>query len=181
MGIIIDESERLADLSNNVLYLSKLENQTILTDRKKINVSEQIRLVIALLYEKWSAKNLTVVFDSDEKYMSCNEEMLKQIWINLLDNAIKFSPVDGKIEIRLADGAKNITVTVADEGMGMSEETRKHIFDKFYQGDLSHSTAGNGLGLTIAQKIVHLHDGTISAASSESSGTILKVELPKLL
>lgn len=178
LDIIISESERLADLSNNVLYLSKIEKQTILTDKKTVNVSEQIRLVIALLYEKWSDKHIDIVFDSDEKHLACNEELLKQVWINLLDNAIKFSPDGGKIEIRIAESADEMTVSVVDEGGGMSEETRRHIFDKFYQGDLSHTTTGNGLGLAIVKRIVELHEGEVAVYSSDTGSTFI-VKLKK--
>lgn len=178
LDIIISESERLADLSNNVLYLSKIEKQTILTDKNTVNVSEQIRLVIALLYEKWSDKHIDIVFDSDEKYLSCNEELLKQVWINLLDNAIKFSPNGGKIEIRIAESTDEVTVSIVDEGGGMSDETRRHIFDRFYQGDLSHTTTGNGLGLAIVKRIVELHSGNISVRSTEK-GSAFMITLPK--
>lgn len=178
LDIIISESERLADLSNNVLYLSKIEKQTILTDKKTVNVSEQIRLVIALLYEKWSDKHIDIVFDSDEKYLSCNEELLKQVWINLLDNAIKFSPNGGKIEIRIAESGDEMTVSIVDEGGGMSEETRRHIFDKFYQGDLSHTTTGNGLGLAIVKRIIELHEGDVAVHSSDTGSTFI-VKLKK--
>lgn len=97
--------------------------------------------------------------------------MLKQVWINLLDNAIKFSPVGGKIEIRIKQTGVSLSVKISDQGSGMSPETKEHIFDKFYQGDLSHSTNGNGLGLAIVKKIVDLHGGNISVLSSDKGST----------
>lgn len=178
LDIIISESERLADLSYNILYLSKLEKQTILTDKHTINVSEQIRQVIALLYEKWSERSIELWFDCGETYLACNEELLKQVWIDLLDNAIKFSPIGGKIEIRIAETADELTVSILDEGGGMSEETQQHIFDKFYQGDLSHTTTGNGLGLAIVKRIVELHAGQIRAHTIEK-GSAFIIKLPK--
>ncbi len=178
LDIIISESERLSELSSNVLYLSKLEGQTILTDKSVVNVSEQLRRVIALLYGRWSARSLEIVFESDERYLACNEELLRQVWINLLDNAIKFSPVGGRIELRLAETADALEVTILDEGGGMSEETQKHIFDKFYQGELSHATAGNGLGLAIVKRIVELHSGEVSVRTTDV-GSAFMIKLPK--
>lgn len=178
LDIIISEAERLADLSNNVLYLSRIEKQTILTDKRTVNVSEQIRLTIALLYEKCSERAIDIAFESDEKYIECNEELLKQVWINLLDNAVKFSPNGGRIDIKISEDDEALTVSFEDEGGGMSEETRRHIFDKFYQGDLSHTTSGNGLGLAIVKRIVELHSGRISVEPTEK-GSAFIVRLQK--
>lgn len=171
LDIIISESERLSALSLNVLYLSKIENQTIATNKKHYNLSEQIRLVVALLDQKFSEKQLEIVFDADEFFTEANEEMMKQVWINLLDNAIKFSPNGSEIEIRIKQMGDCLSVRISDHGNGMSPETKEHIFDKFYQGDLSHSTSGNGLGLTIAKKIVDLHSGAINVHSSDKGST----------
>lgn len=171
LDIIISESERLSELSLNVLYLSKIEKQTILTDKKRFNVSEQVRLAVALLDRKLSEKRLEIVFDGNEFYVEGNEEMMKQVWINLLDNAVKFSPVSGKIEIRIKQIGSKLSVKISDQGCGMSPETKEHIFDRFYQGDLSHSTNGNGLGLAIVKKIVDLHDGNIVVHSSDKGST----------
>lgn len=117
--------------------------------------------------------DLEKVYGYHDMYIECNEELLKQVWINLLDNAIKFSPNGGKIEIRIAESSNEITVSVADEGSGMSEETKNHIFDKFYQCDLSHTTMGNGLGLAIVKRIVELHNGEVSVHSSDKGSTFM--------
>ncbi|MBR1390310.1 MAG: HAMP domain-containing histidine kinase [Lachnospiraceae bacterium] len=171
LDIIINESERLSDLSANVLYLSKIEKQAILTDKSTFNVSEQIRLVVALLDKKISNKHLNILFDSKEFYIEGNEEMLKQVWINLLDNAIKFSPENGDIEIRIKQNESQLSVKITNEGEEIGPEAKAHIFDKFYQGDTSHSTAGNGLGLAIVKKILDLHEGKVSVLSSDKSST----------
>lgn len=171
LDIIISESERLVSLSTNVLYLSKIEKQTILPNRKRFNLSEQIRLVIALLDQKFSAKNLEPEFDGKEIWYEGNEEMLKQVWINLLDNAIKFSPPSKKIQVNARSDSSTITVKIRDFGAGMLPEQKKHIFDKFYQCDESHATAGNGLGLTIVKKIIDLHEGMITVHSSDKGST----------
>lgn len=176
LDIIINESDRLSELSLNVLYLSKIENQTILTNQKFYNLSEQIRLVSALLDHKFSEKQLEIIFDNDEFYVKANEEMMKQVWINLLDNAIKFSPAKGSIEIRIKQTANHLSVKISNQGEKISAETKEHIFDKFYQGDVSHSTAGNGLGLAIVKKIIDLHSGNISVHSSDN-GSIFEILL----
>ena len=179
LDIIIKESERLAELSTNILYLSKIERQTIVTDVKSVNVSEQIRLVVALLYEKIASKNLNIVFEEEEMFASCNEELFKQVWINLIDNAIKFSPDGGNIEIRIQEISNKIVVSVCDNGQGMSEEALERVFDKFYQGESSRSTHGSGLGLAIAKRIVDLHGFKITASSDGKSGSAFVVELNK--
>lgn len=171
LDIIITESERLSQLSQNVLYLSKIENQSILTDKRRFNLTEQIRLVIVLLDQKLSEKQLEILFDSEEVFVTGNEEMLKQVWINLLDNAMKFSPTGGTIEIRIQETGQGVTVKISDQGSGIPQNTKAHIFDKFYQGDASHATAGNGLGLAIVKKIVDLHGGSITVHSSDKGST----------
>lgn len=168
LDIIIKESDRLADLSSNVLYLSSLEQQTILTDKKYFNISEQIRQSVALLDHKLTEKHLEITMDGPECYILGNEEMLKQVWINLLDNAIKFSPDNGKIEWNVTKAAEdNIIICISNESPTLSEEILNHVFDKFYQGDLSHSAPGNGLGLAIVKKILELHNGQITVSSGD--------------
>lgn len=171
LDIIIDESERLSDLSNNVLYMSKVEKQSILSDTSEFNITEQIRLVIALLASKMDQKHLNVSMDAEEYYIRANEEMLKQVWINLLDNAIKFSPEKGVIDIKLEKIEDVLSVKIKNSGETIPKEIQKHIFDKFYQGDVSHSTIGNGLGLAIVKRIVDLHGDTIEVCSDEGATT----------
>lgn len=178
LDIIIEESDRLAELSSSILNLSKIEQQTILTNQKRLNLSEQIRLVIALLDSKWSSKQISISFDSEELFLVGNEEMLKQVWINVLDNAIKFSPTGSSISITAIQSAETITVSVSDQGIGMSEETMQHAFDKFYQGDLSHTTRGNGIGLSLIKKIIELHQGVITISSTQNRGTTVQISLP---
>lgn len=179
LDIIMSESERLAELATNVLQLSKLEQQTILTGQKNFNVSEQIRLVIAMLDQKWSKKHIDIIFDSHEIYFYGNEELLQQVWINLIDNAIKFSPDYGAVQIKATESEGNILVTVSDQGDGMSPDTAKHIFDKFYQGNTTHTTQGNGLGLNIADRILQLHEGKIIVKKTNNEGTDFQVSLPQ--
>lgn len=170
LDIIITESERLSSLSTNVLYLSKLEQQTILTGQKRFNLSEQIRLVFVLLDKKFADKNIEVIFDSGEYYVTGNEEMLKQVWINLIDNAVKFSPVNGRIEVNISETDTMLDIGITNQG-SIPPEIQAHIFDKFFQGDRSRSTVGNGLGLAIVKKIVELHSGSIQVYSDNGIST----------
>lgn len=177
LDIIIAESDRLVDLSANVLNLSKVENQTILTNTAEFNLSEQMRRVIVLLENRWEEKNLFINLNCSEVYINGNEEMLKQVWINLIDNAIKFADKDSEINITILQGAKFVSVTVSDRGEVIAPEALGRIFDKFYQGDTSHGVKGNGLGLAVAAKIVDLHKGSISVIRSDEEQTAFEVRL----
>lgn len=177
LDIIINESERLADLSTNVLYLSKIEQQVILTDKHSFNLSEQIRLVIALLDKKLSEKHMQVHFDCGEISLIGNEEMLQQVWINLMDNAIKFSPAHGVIEIQITQAGGKTSVSVSNQGDIIPPETVAHVFEKFYQGDTSHTTRGNGLGLAIVKRIIQLHGGIVTLKQPEPNRIIFEVSL----
>ncbi|MBY9078338.1 HAMP domain-containing histidine kinase [Paenibacillus sp. HN-1] len=177
LDIIIAESERLAELATNVLNLSKIENQTIIADKELFNVTEQIRQAVVLLDQKWTSKNINFQFESTEIMLRANEDLLSQVWINLLDNAIKFSPKDVEIYIQIHSTAEQVEILISDNGPGIDVDKQKYIFDKFYQGDTSHSTYGNGLGLSIAQKIVMLHGGNIQITKSDETGTTFKITL----
>ncbi len=178
LDIIISESERLSELSTNVLNLSKLEHQNILGKQERFNLSEQIRRVTAVLLAKWSDKSIVIDFDSgqDEIHYTGDEELLSQLWINLLDNAMKFSPSKSTIDIRLRNTDSETIVTIHDRGIGISDDARLRIFDKFYQADGARTESGYGLGLAIAKRIVDLHGGEIGLVAS--SGTTLEVKLP---
>lgn len=178
LDIIIQESERLTELATNVLNLTKLEQQTILTNLKDFNVSEQIRLVIAMLESKWREKQVSFDFDCDEIYMRGNEELLRQVWINLLDNAIKFSPDKTAVKIQIVCSPEYIVFTILNQGEQMTAEAAKHIFDKFYQADKAHHTQGNGLGLAIVKRIVELHNGSVSVGTSAEGIICFEIKLP---
>jgi signal transduction histidine kinase len=177
LDIIISESERLAELATKVLNLSTVENQAIVTDKACFNGSEQLRRVIALLENTWTEKNIEVRFDCEDILFFGNEELLNQVWTNLIDNAVKFSPENTSIDIGIIKRPDAVVVSVSDQGVGISPETSAHIFDKFYQGNISHTAKGNGIGLTIAKRIVELHAGSISV-KSKAAGTTFTVELP---
>lgn len=178
LDIIISESDRLTDLATNVLTLTTIENLNIISAKSEFDLSEQIRRSVLMLESKWSNKNIDLIIDLDDISYLGNEDLLTQVWINLIDNAIKFSPNNSKVKIKLKIDENHILFKVMDNGYGIDEETQKHIFDKFYQGDKSHSTEGNGLGLAIVNKIVTLHGGRITIESEAELGTVFTVMLP---
>lgn len=175
---IEEESMRLSSMATNVLSLTKVENQAILTNVTCFNLSEQIRSCILLLEEKWEKKNLDIQLEFDEYQIRANEEMLKQVWINLLDNAVKFAPEDHAVQVRISDTESKIIVSVVNTGSEIPVDQQKRIFQKFYQADESHSSQGNGIGLAVVKRIVSLHSGDIEV-SSGNNVTIFTVYLPK--
>ena len=178
ISIIVDESDRLASMATSILLLTRLENQQIVTNKSTFYLDEQIRKCILMQEKQWSKKNIELDLQLDEiKYYS-NEEMVFHIWQNLISNAIKFTPENGKISIKCYGDTHNITVKVTDNGIGMSDATMRHIFDKFYQGDTSHTAIGNGLGLPLAKRVVDLLKGKISVKSQTGKGTTFIVRLP---
>ena len=178
LDIIISESDRLATLATNILNLSNIENTNIISDQHEFDLAEQIRHSILMLESKWSDKNINMNIDLDETSYYGNEELLKQVWVNLIDNAIKFTPNNGDVKIELMSFEDSVIFKVKDTGIGMTQDVKAHIFDKFYQGDTSHTTEGNGLGLTMVKKIVELHNGNIDVKSHPNKGTIIKVVFP---
>lgn len=178
LDIIEEESLRLSAMATNVLNMTKIENQNILTDVTEFNLSEQLRSSILMLEGKWTKKNIEFNLDFDEYSICANEEMLKHIWINLIDNAIKFSEDFGTVDIKVTEKENTLCVSVKNVGSEIPLEQQKRIFNKFYQADESHSTEGNGIGLALVKEIVRLHKGDVSV-QSENNITIFTVELPK--
>jgi signal transduction histidine kinase len=176
--IIYDESNRLANMSRNVLLLNKLNSQGIVCNKTTFSLDEQLRTCISQFTREITKKNLQAECNATEMYFNGDADLLRQVWINLLSNAIKFSHPNGNLTVTLRREGGNIVTEIADEGCGMDEETQKHIFDQFYQGDKSHSTDGNGLGLSIAKRIVEMCNGTISVRSARDVGTTFIVTLP---
>lgn len=176
--VIEEESKRLARMATNVLYLTKVENQSILTNKTAFNLSEQIRSAILLLENKWSKRDLDFELELAELQIIANEELLRQLWINLLDNALKFTPDGGKIMVKVAERGEKLQVWVGNTGSEISPTHMDKIFRKFYQTDESHSAEGSGVGLAIAKRVVDLHRGTIGVESADMITTFL-VELPK--
>ena len=176
--IIVTESERLANMSANVLLLTKLENQQIIANREKYALDEQIRSCILLLEKQWSDKNLDLRLELDPLIYEGDEEMMSHVWVNLISNAIKFSPEGGVLELGCMRVQDFIVAHVRDKGIGMDEITQSRVFEKFYQGDTAHATEGNGLGLPLARRIVELCGGKITVQSAPGQGTTFSVYLP---
>lgn len=177
--IIISESERLTKMSSNVLLLTKFENLQYVTGQTEYDLDEQIRNCTILLEKQWSKKNINMSLNLSEVRIFNNEEMLSHVWINLIDNAIKYSHEDGTISMVLYETSESIYFKISDSGEGMDENTMNHVFDKFYQGDRSRATNGNGLGLSIVKRIVNICKGEISVESKLGAGTSFSVTLPK--
>lgn len=178
INIIEEEALRLSAMATNVLNLTKVENQTILTDVSTYNLSEQLRTCLLLLESKWTKKNLELHIDFKEYIISGNEELLKQAWINLADNAIKFSPDYGILEIKIREENGFVFVSFSNNGNKISPEAQKRIFNKFYQEDESHSKEGNGIGLAIVKRIAELHGGEVYVESVQNL-TTFTVKLAK--
>ena len=179
IDIIVSESERLSNMSNNVLLLSKLENQQIVTGKTEFDLDEQIRNCVLLLEKSWSDKNIELDFELDDVKYTFNEEMLSHVWINLFSNAIKFTSNGGRVSCRLYTQDGHVICTVSDNGIGMSSEVLDRIFEKFYQGDTSHSSFGNGIGLNVVKRIITLANGAIEVESEPGKGSTFKVTLPR--
>lgn len=178
LDAIEEESMRLSYMATNVLNMTKVENQTILSDVTRFNLSEQVRDVLLLLENGWTKKNIELQLDFDEHEIEANEELLKQVWINLIDNAVKFAPRCGTVALDIAESGESIAVTVSNTGKDIEPEKIDKIFNKFYQADESHAGEGNGIGLAIVKRVVDLHGGIVTVVSRNEM-TSFKVELPR--
>ncbi len=174
---IVEESTRLSAMATNVLKLTKVENQTILTGITEYNLSEQLRGAALLLENDWSAKHIELDMEFPEVGIRANEALMKEVFINLLHNAVKFSPEYGPVQVRIIREQDAVQVTITNSGY-IPESDLKRIFQKFYQVDQSHGSTGNGVGLAIVKKIVELHHGTVEA-QSKGGAVIFTVNLPQ--
>jgi signal transduction histidine kinase len=177
LDIIEEESRRLSVMATNVLDLTKVENQTILTDAAEFNLSEQLRNCVLLLERKWERKKLDIELEFDEISLRGSEELLKQVWINLLDNAIKFSDDNGTVRIAASRSGDAVEVAVENGGQSIPAGSMEKIFRKFYQADESHAAEGNGVGLAVVKRVVELHGGRVEAVSGDGM-TVFTVTLP---
>lgn len=175
---IIFNTRRLSDLVGNILLLSKVNNQTISLKASTFRLDEQVRQSILALESKWEKKEIEFDIDLDEIEYTGYENLLSHVWLNLIDNAVKFSPQNGQIRIRLKQLAGSVTFSIWDNGLSIPEADIGRIFNKFCQGDNSHASEGNGLGLALVRKIVAAAHGTINVTSSEDAGTEFVVALP---
>lgn len=172
------ESKRLSTLTANLLSLSSLDYDRIHGRKTNFSLDEQIRQTVLNMEAKWLEKNIGIELDLQQVYFTGDEELLNQVWFNLLDNAIKFTEAGGKVSITASKRDNIIEVSVADTGTGMDAETLRHIYEQFYRGDTAKRYEGTGLGLSLVQRIIQLHDGRISAESKPGEGTKFTITLP---
>lgn len=179
LKIIEKESARLSNLSDNLLKLTTLESTETLIDRQKYRLDEQIRSVLLATEPQWMAKELIVNLQLPSIEILAEKELLDQVWMNLLNNAIKFTPDCGHITIEIDVEGEQIHIAVTDTGIGISKEAKAHLFERFYKEDKARSRAegGNGLGLSIVRKIINMHGGSISVESEEDVGTTFHIYL----
>lgn len=179
LKIIIDEADRLAGLASSTLLISKLESEKLLKHAQPVRVDEQIEECILLLDGEFRKKNIDVKIDLQSFSVKSEADMLKEVWINLLSNAVKYGRENGTVKVRSLITDDCYIVSVEDDGIGMNEKTQAHIFERYYQGENSKDKKGNGLGLSIAKKIVEMTGGNITVKSAPGKGSVFSVVFPK--
>ena len=177
-GAIRRSARRLAALVTNILKLNKLENQQIFPKHEEFDLSGQLCETMLGFEDAWEEKGLNIETDiTDEVYICADPELLSLVWSNLISNAVKFTPRGGTVGVALRSDADGVEVTVSDTGCGIDPETGRHIFEKFYQGDTSHATEGNGLGLALVKRVIDILDREISVRSTPGLGSSFRVKL----
>ncbi len=174
---ILFNTKRLSSLVGSILLLGKLENQQIATNQTHYRLDEQIRQSVVALEPAWEKKNIEFDVELERTQYLGNEPMMRHVWDNLISNAVKFSPRDGMIRIRMAKMQGKVYISIEDQGPGLSEDAQKHIFDKFYQADSSHKQEGNGLGLALVKRILTIENGQIKAENRLGGGCCFTVIL----
>lgn len=175
---IMTSTKKLSDLISNILRLNKLENQQIFPNFKEYNLGEQLCECLLTFENVWEEKNIEIETNiADDVTVTSDPELLAFVWNNLLSNAFKFTQEGGTVSVTLTAGDGNATVILKDTGCGMTQETGKHIFDKFYQGETSHSTQGNGLGLALVKRVIDIVKAQISVQSELNVGSVFTVTM----
>lgn len=177
LNLVHQESLRLSYLCENMLRLSRLDNQKIIVTKDQYRLDEQIRKCVILLSEKWENKNIQFELELSDVTIVSEKNLLMQVWMNLIDNAMKYSKENSLIELESFVKEKSIIIIIQDHGIGISEEKKSKIFDRFYQCEESHKKQGSGLGLSIVKRILELLGGTITYESKIGMGTRVVVEL----
>jgi signal transduction histidine kinase len=177
---ISEAARKLAQLITNILKLNKLENQQIFPQPKEFDLGEQLCESLLGFEDAWEDKNLEIETDMEENVrIKSDPELLSLVWNNLISNAVKFTPHGGRIGLSLKTEGGSVVVQVCDTGCGMKPETGVHIFEKFYQGDTSHATQGNGLGLALVKRVVDILNGEISVQSVYGQGSTFTVKFKR--
>lgn len=180
IDIIESECKRLSKLSDNLLKLSALEADGTSINKCEYRLDKQLEHITLMLEPHWMEKNINVEAELQKVTYLGDEELLSQVWINLLHNSIKFTPEKGSITITLILEENKVVCRISDTGVGISQEDKAHIFERFYKADKSRdrSLGGSGLGLSLVKKIVELHDGTVSVESESKKGSTFIIKLP---
>lgn len=177
---IVDTSKKAADMVSNILRLDRLEHQQIFPNTSRYDLGEQLCEILLQYESVWESKNIDISAKLEENVMiNADSELLLPVWSNLLSNAFKFTPEGGSVSVELSADEQYATVRIGDTGCGMSSEVGAHIFEKFYQGDTSHATGGNGLGLALVKRVIDIIHGEISVESTEGIGSVFTVRLAK--
>lgn len=177
---VADSSRRMADMMTNILKLSRLENQQIYPQVREFDLGEQLCECLLQYESVWEKENIEIETDiADSVTVRADAELLSHVWSNLFSNAFKFTQPGGKVSVTLSESEHHATVKVSDTGCGMSAEVGARIFDKFYQGDSSHATRGNGLGLALVKRVVDITEGQITVESEVGKGSTFTVRLRK--
>jgi signal transduction histidine kinase len=177
---ISEAARKLAQLITNILKLNKLENQQIFPQPKEFDLGEQLCECLLVFEDAWEAKNLEIETDmEDHVRIKSDPELLSLVWNNLISNAVKFTPDGGKVGVTLKTEGAYVIVSVSDTGCGIKPEVGQHIFEKFYQGDTSHATQGNGLGLALVKRVVDILSGEIGVQSVYGTGSTFTVKFKR--
>ena len=178
LALIHREAQRLSRLSENTLRLSRLDAQNIATRHETIAVDEQIRRCLILLTEKFADKGFSLDIHLEAMPVKSDPDLLEQLWLNLIDNALKYSPPGKTLHISGKMAGSSIVVSIRDEGVGIPAEKQKHIWNRFYQCEESHKEQGHGLGLSIVRCVVDVLGGAIECRSAVGRGTEMRITLP---
>lgn len=176
--IILNSTHQLSHMAGNILLLSRLERQEIVTGQTLFQLDEQIRQAILLLEPLWEKKHLDLDIALSPLSYYGNPELLLQVWINLIQNAVKFTPPNGLVSVTMQTSPHSVCIHIRDTGSGIPEEVKARIFDKFYSQTTTSGQKGNGLGLSIAKRILILMHGSISVESTAGEGSCFTVQLP---
>ena len=178
---VTDSSRRMADMMTNILKLNRLENQQIYPQVSEFDLGEQLCECLLQYENVWEKANIELETEIDENVrVKADAELLSHVWNNLFSNAFKFTPSGGKVTVSLSATEHHATVKVSDTGCGMTPEVGAHIFEKFYQGDTSHSVQGNGLGLALVKRVIDIMQGEIHVESSVGKGSAFTVRIRRI-